>query len=289
MTTVKLTRHGPRACKHVLPSSDEVIAGYRTLHTQEEIYNRKAIEAMPDAVKNWYGHLTLYDRVMRREYEWPKTEPDDDYWSWKARLNLAIVAESTAKLVLDASLAGYYSQAYGMLRHMVETWEQMVYLRLIEEPGTGMRWFTPNGIQPARVPKQDTIRKALRKIAKAGKLPWLTHNLNAIEAMVERLNKGAHPGSFTMVQASTEMPGFQQLGAKFDRELLGDCLSLGTAAMALLLCEIEWLFPDSSMWQDEFKSLQKERNEWFRAAYGEDSSVDVLDAPPPTDAPTETP
>ena len=63
---------------------------------------------------------------MRREYEWPKTEPDDEYWSWKARLNLAIVAESTAKLVLDASLAGYYSQAYGMLRHMVETWEQMV-------------------------------------------------------------------------------------------------------------------------------------------------------------------
>ena len=107
-------------------------------------------------------------------------------------------------------------------------------------------------------------------------MPWLTHNLNAIEAMVERLNKGAHPGSFTMVQASTEMPGFQQLGAKFDRELLGDCLSLGTAAMALLLCEIEWLFPDISTWQDEFKSLQKERNEWFRAAYGEDSSVDVL-------------
>ena len=82
----ELTPHGPKACKHVLPSPEEVIAGYRTLHTQEEIYNRRAIEAMPEAVRNWYRHLTLYDRVMRREYEWPKSEPDDEYWSWKARL-----------------------------------------------------------------------------------------------------------------------------------------------------------------------------------------------------------
>src|SRR5688500_702984 len=139
------------------------------------------------------------------------TVPDYKCWSRKALLNLPFVADSTPKLLHDSGLAGYCSQAYGVFHHMVETWEQIVYLRLIEEPGTGMRWFTPNGIEPARVPKQDTIRKALRKITKAGKLPWLTHNLNAIEAMVERLNKGAHPGSFTMVQASTEMPGFQQL------------------------------------------------------------------------------
>jgi hypothetical protein len=285
---VKLTRHGPRACKHVLPATEEVIAGYRTLHTQEEIFNRKAIETMPDAVRNWYRHLTLYDRVLRRKYEWPKEEPDDEYWSWKARLSLAIVAASTAKLVLDASLAGYYSQAYGMLRHMVETWEQMVYLRLNEEPGIGLRWFSPDGAQPARVPKQESIRKALRRFSKARNLPWIVHNLDAIEGLLDRLHKGAHPGSFTMVQASSETPGRLQLGAKLDPELLGDCLSLGTAAMALLLCEIEWLFPDSSTWQDEFKSIQQERNEWFREKYGEDSSIDVLDARTPADASAET-
>ena len=81
-----------------------------------------------------------------------------------------------------------------------------------------------------------------------------------------------------MVQASTETPGFLQLGAKLDRDLLVDCLSLGTAAMALLLCEIKWLYPDSETWQDEFKTIQRERNEWFRAENGENSSLDVLDA-----------
>ena len=34
--------------------------------------------------------------------------------------------------------------------------------------------------------------------------------------------------------------------------------------MALLLCEIEWLFPDHATWQDEFKIIQHERNAWFR-------------------------
>jgi hypothetical protein len=163
----------------------------------------------------------------------------------------------------------------------------MVYLRLNEAPGTGMGWFSPDGILPARVPKPETIRRTLRRFARARQLPWLAHNLDAIEDMLDRLHKGAHPGSFTMVRASTEMPGFLQLGAKFDRELLGDCLSLGTAAMAVLLCEIEWLFPDSSLWQSEFKSIQNERNAWFRAEYGQDSGLDVSDARAPADSPQE--
>ena len=60
---------------------------------------------------------------MRREHDWGEDDPSDACWSWSVRLNLASGAAATAKLTLDAALAGYYSPAYGLLRHLAETWE----------------------------------------------------------------------------------------------------------------------------------------------------------------------
>jgi hypothetical protein len=40
------------------------------------------------------------------------------------------VASWSAKLVLDAGLAGYYAQAYGMVRHLIETWLRLEYIRM---------------------------------------------------------------------------------------------------------------------------------------------------------------
>jgi hypothetical protein len=59
--------------------------------------------------------------TMRREHDWGEDDPSDAYWSWSVRLNLASGAAATAKLTLDAALAGYYSPAYGLLRHLAET------------------------------------------------------------------------------------------------------------------------------------------------------------------------
>jgi hypothetical protein len=174
---VTIAPHGPRVCKHVLPVSAEVIAGYRTLHIQEAKYTKTALEAMPDAVANWYRYLTLYDQTLRREHEWPEDQPSDAYWSWSVRLNLASGALGSAKLALDAALAGYYSQVYGLLRHMAETWEQMVYLRFNQQ--AAKQWFSPDGVKPAQEPRQNTI---LRGIRKHGKTEFeLLGNLDLIE------------------------------------------------------------------------------------------------------------
>src|SRR5215217_5667453 len=101
---------------------------------------------------------------MRREHDWGEDDPSDAYWSWSVRLNLATGAAATAKLTLDAALAGYYSQAYGLLRHMAETWEQMVYLRLNEQ--AAKRWFSPDGVTPAQEPSQGAILRGIRKRGK---------------------------------------------------------------------------------------------------------------------------
>ena len=260
---MKISPDGPRASKSVLPVPNEVIAGYRTLHLQEARYTRQALEAMPDAVANWYCYLTLYDRTLRREHVWPVDEPSDAYWSWSVRLNLATGAAATAKLTLDAALAGYYSQAYGLLRHMAETWEQMVYLRLNES--AAKHWFSPDGVEPAREPSQGTILRGIRRRGKDQR--GLLDNLTFVEEMIGALNKGAHPSGLMMVQVSTESAGMRNLGAIFNQELLGVVMDRGTLFMAMLLNEIEHIVPVDAAWRAEFDALGEERRQWHKAAF----------------------
>ena len=77
-----------------------------------------------------------------------------------------------------------------------------------------------------------------------------------------------------MVQAETNIPGHMQLGANFHRELLVDCMSLGTAVMGLLIGEITFLYDDCDDWQDEMREIREGRNAWFEAEHSNGSNVD---------------
>ena len=199
------------------------------------------------------------------------------------RLNLASGALATAKLTLDAALAGYYSQAYGLLRHMAETWEQMVYLRL-NEPAA-KRWFSPDGVKPAQEPSKKTVLNGIRKLGKNE--IGLLDNLDVVEDKISILNDGAHPSGLMMVQVSTATPGMRQLGANFDRGLLGNVMSLGTVFMAMLLRQIEHLVAVDTAWQSEFDAIGEERRQWHKAELGEEPSEDTSDSPAPTAASQE--
>ena len=64
----------------------------------------QALKAMPDAVANWYHFLTLQDRTLRREREWPDNQSIAAYWSRSARLYLASCAAATARRLLECGL-----------------------------------------------------------------------------------------------------------------------------------------------------------------------------------------
>ncbi|MDQ3411195.1 MAG: hypothetical protein M3509_03675, partial [Chloroflexota bacterium] len=127
---VKIDPNGLRYCKNVLPVGADVLAGYQYLHLQEAKYTMRAMEAMPEAVKNWYGYLSLYVDTIRGDYECPADEDSDGCTTRMLRLHFANGATVTSKMALDAVLAGHYSQAFGLMRHMLETWAQIANIRL---------------------------------------------------------------------------------------------------------------------------------------------------------------
>ena len=203
--------------------------------------------------------------TMRREHDWGEDDPSDAYWSWSVRLNLASGAAATAKLTLDAALAGYYSPAYGLLRHLAETWEQMVYLQLNDQ--AARQWFNPDGVEPARAPSKGTILAGIRKRGKAE--VGLLNNLNLVEHTIGALNGGAHPSGLMMVQVSTDTASMRQLGANFNRELLSSVMSWGTIFIALLLREIEHIVSSDDQWRAEFDALGEDRRRWHAATLGD--------------------
>ncbi len=266
VTEARIGRH--TACKPMLDGTAEFIAGYKAFHNQEGKYTATALREMPAAVALWYRFLTLYDSMLRREHASPFDDRDVQHKAWHLRLQLSSTAAATAKLVLDASLAGYYSQVFGLIRHMYETWQQMVYVRFI--PAAAQQWYSPDGIRMPQEPTPDTITNGVRKFAR--KDPELELNAREVERQIKGLNKGAHPSGLAVAQNTTGKPGRSQLGANFDRKLLAQAMSTGTVALALLLHETARSVPVDNAWGTEFEAIIEARTIWLQAEYGATAS-----------------
>jgi hypothetical protein len=245
----------PQACKPVLNAPMDVIAGYRTLHIQEAKYTGIALANMPAEIAVCHRYLTLFNRTMRKEHISPSENQDDARTAWGLRLSLASAAASSAKLTLDATLAGYYSQAFALIRHMLETWQQMAYVRLNERAAS--QWFSPDGIRNPQQPNQNTVIKGIRRFGKHD--PMVLNNLGAVEKEFENLNNGAHPTVLAVMQTDTPDPEQRQLGANFNSELFARTWSIGTVALALLLHEIAQIVEVDADWWTEFGAIATER------------------------------
>lgn len=261
---VKLTRDGPRACKHVLPSPPDVISGYQHLHTHEEMFNRKAIEAMPDAVANWYGYLALYVAMLKRDYECPDGEDKQACTARMLRLHFSVAACGTSKIVLELVLAGHYAQAYALLRHMFETWLQIVYLRL--DPSVANHWMGKVDDAHLHEPSYGRVLRRVQTLTKNLHQGEKT-NVATVEAKINQLNKGAHPSRLLVAQVRGDEPGVAWLGGNLDLDRLKEALDLGTLATALLIHETRRLFDDldDGFWS-RIGILHRERDEWRTAA-----------------------
>jgi hypothetical protein len=255
---------GLRACKPVLSAPERVVAGYRTLHLQEAKYTGIALREMSAGIEVWHRYLTLLDQTLRGEHDSLSEGLDDAHVAWTLRLALAGAAAATAKMALDAALAWYYSQAYALIRHLLETWLQMLYIRLNNH--AAWQWFGTETRPEAQEPSQNTI---INGIKRRGKGDWrLLNNLKIVEEKLRALNSGAHPSALILAQLDTGKPGFRQLGANFNTDLLRYTLSIGTVALAMLLFELTESVPVDAAWWDEFEAIREARTRWHEETPG---------------------
>jgi hypothetical protein len=130
--------------------------GYRELDLSEERAVHFALEQLGDYAELWYRLIDLYVRGLRGV---TIVEDEEAQKPWQARSELLGLALGNSKAALDMALAGYYSASYVLIRHLLETWEHVAFIRL--EPDTAIAWYQQEGDRSTwKFERSDNPRKS---------------------------------------------------------------------------------------------------------------------------------
>lgn len=234
----------------VLNVPDETLMGYVALEQEERRFTVHALTQHRELVLAWYRHLALFheaiDMYGNRVTSVPKPI------AHVLRLRLIAAAGGTAKLVLDATLAGYYTQALALVRHLFETWIRLEYLRL--NPAAADRWFVADDGTPPRPPKEQTIHGYLLNRQDYALRPIVAKVIRIIRA----LNVMAHPSQNTLQQTKGVRSDQITVGANYDPDLCVKTLHEGCNAFRLIMTALGELLDVPAEWRTRHVEATRE-------------------------------
>jgi hypothetical protein len=260
------------------PFPREVIRAQRRwmkpYHDLEVIELRRRQDASAKYVEgfeSWLGQLALFSIAFNRSYVLPEGDEPDDVdvrQSIEFRLDLLGLAGDNFKLTLDATLAGYYSPALAVVRHLLETWLRTLHTRLC--PQEVWRWYPEHmwadharkkskAELPREPPKADHIASIVYELGSERDKKRLT----VVRKGFNLLNDHAHPTVEGATQTWTGPGGRQVFGPTFSDPHCLRCLKWGLIAGVLLLGEIEAIDSQIPEWDATFHAFDDPFEKWL--------------------------
>ncbi len=244
---------------------------YHALEEGELSARLTATRAHPQGFTLWLRQIALFQSAFNRGYDWSQ-EPNREVRKAVAfRLELLGLACGNAKLALDAALAGFYSGAMAIERHMLETWRRVAYARL--SPEDVWRWYPqtlwPDDILPApdggMPTSQPTAKEIARKIDERGS-DWDKAYLPKVRSGFEILTDHAHPTLEGATQTWDAIdPDRRVFGPTFSDPHCRRCLTWGLTTGAMLAEEIALIDPQNEEWFAELASIAEQLGPWLAA------------------------
>jgi hypothetical protein len=271
----------PTTPRPLLPAPPEVEEGYYDLEEHERNQMQVAMDAHPDAVALWYRALTQYRRAMLGGWTFTGAEPGTiELAAMGLQMQLLGLGVSAAKSSLDDLLAGYYSQAFGGIRHMLETFVQCLYVSF--HPDESEHWYEQEGGIAAQEdpPSMKTMCQAIQA-EPSFRLTGVPGLMDKVYNSWQLMSKGAHPSGVGIRQTMGEGETKHLIGATYRRDLAMAGFDIGLFAVATLLPQaLRMAKPEIGPWSDEWKQVSKDAGAWrtahaaeLRAGEGEDFEV----------------
>lgn len=233
----------------------QLLKGYRALHMQESNYAYRALREQRSGFELWYHLLTLGDDLVRREHDF--TSEIAQLPAAHLRLRLASVSISTAKLILDACASGYYTQALGLMRPMIEAWKTMAYVAI--HPANAQDWFPgDDGVLPKK-PDRKAMNTALDLDER------FRDTLVGANRLIRYLDGHAHLSPEALVQTNADREGIGIFGATYREDHCRMVISWATFCVMLILHELSR--DDSSLpskWSADLKLIESLRTVWHQ-------------------------
>ena len=248
----------------------DVVQGYYDLEVLERGQTLRAQRAHLAEVNLWYRGLTLYQRGMLGTWDFSRhVEEGASFEMQGLRSQFLGLGVSSAKVALDALLAGYYSVAFAAIRHMVETFAQCAYVSV--HPDQARLWYEqPGGLAsqpdpPGMLPMVQAIQA--HPSGRGGRLSAM---MDKAYASWRVMCKGAHPSGEGIGQTRGEGAGKSLFGPTYRRDLCLVGFEHGLfATTGLLLPILGGIRPMDDGWITELEALKDGVDGWLQALKAE--------------------
>jgi hypothetical protein len=256
----------PTTPRPLLKNTPEVEEGYYDLEEHERNQMNVAIRAHKDAVALWYRALTQYRRAMLGRWKFTGAEPGSvELTAMGLQMQLLGLGVSAAKSSLDDLLAGYYSQAFGGIRHMLETFVQCLYVSFNADES--FRWYEQEGGIDEQVdpPSMKHMCQAIQAESefKFTKVPGF---MDKVYNSWQLMSKGAHPSGVGIRQTEGENETKHLFGATYRPELALPGFDIGLLALTMLLPQaLRLAKPEVGPWSEELDRIDNDVAAWREA------------------------
>lgn len=247
----------------LLTGSPEVEEGYYDLEEHERNQSWVALRAHNYEFSLWSRALTLYRRAMLGTWHFQNAEPGTvELTSLGLRMQLLGLGVCAAKSSFDDLIAGYYSQAFAGIRHLLETFVQCMYVDF--HPDQALLWYEQEGGVAAQVdpPSMKTMCQALKAE------PTLSGTnvrllLDKVYNSWQLMSKGAHPSGVGILQTRQPDTGMGLIGATYREDLCLAGLDHGLFVLGSLIPRaLRMTKPTIGAWSDEWNQLKDEIGAW---------------------------
>lgn len=282
----------------MLEGPPETEVGYYDLEEHERNQSWVALNNHADAFALWYRALTLYREAMLGTWHFKDVKPGSiDLASLGLQMQLLGLGVCAAKSSVDDLAAGYYSQAFGGIRHMLETFIQCMYVSF--NPDQAKLWYEQEGGISEQVdpPSMKTMCQAISAepaFAHTGVKDLVDKIYNSWQLM----SKGAHPSGVGITQTMDPETNMGLIGATYREDLCLAGLDIGLFAVGTLIPQaLRMAKPEIGTWSKEWAELSKRIGDWrstnelkLRAGEGmrlDEQSVSAIPKPVPQVSPDD--
>jgi hypothetical protein len=279
----------PTTPRPLLNGSPEVEEGYYDFEEHERNQMWVAMSEHTDAVALWYRALTQYRRAMLGGWTFTAEPGAEELAAKNLQMRLLGLGVSAAKSSLDDLLAGYYSQAFGSIRHMLETFAQCLYMSF--NPDDTEHWYEQEGGIAAQTdpPSMVTMCQAIQA-EPSFRLTKVPGFMDRLYNSWQLMSKGAHPSGVGIRQSDGEDDSKHLIGATYRRDLALPGFDIGLFAVASLLPQaLRMVKPEIGRWSEDWERVEDDVAAWrevhsaeLRAAEGEEvQALSTLPRPVP--------
>lgn len=267
----------------------DVVEGYQILERLERRATLEALHQNREAVALWYRALTLYRRALPGVRDFSDLgDSDPRRTARQLQSQLLGLGISSAKAALDMLLTGYYSIAFAAIRHMLESFAQILFVDA--NPAQARRWYAgeAGGAEQPDPPSMKIMVqdiKAYRELQTMNGrnlFDWLYHSWRL-------MSKGAHPSGAGIRQTESDRDDFFVFGATYHPELCLLGFDHGLFAVAALLpLALNSERTQDEAWNAEWTRLRRDVSAWREARTAEVEAAEGELPPDPPEAPGPT-